>query len=150
MVALAAASAASLPVDAAVGLRRWPRFWSEREPLLELQHDRLEALLAELIAAHRDAVPAWTAAEACALDASCRRLLWDLRLHLRLEERWLDQAGLQTRLLMQVHDELILEVPQAELARVQAGLPGLMTGVASLRVPLLVDVGVGSNWEQAH
>ena len=93
MVALAAASAASLPVEAAVGLRRWPRFWSEREPLLELQHDRLEAQLAELIAAHRDGVPAWTAAEACALDASCRRLLWDLRLHLRLEERWLDQAG---------------------------------------------------------
>jgi DNA polymerase-1 len=51
---------------------------------------------------------------------------------------------------MQVHDELILEVPQAELARVQAALPGLMTGVASLRVPLLVDVGVGPNWEQAH
>ena len=80
-------------MDVAVGLRRWPRVWSEREPLLELQHDRLEALLAELIAAHRDGAPAWTAAEACALDASCRQLLWDLRLHLRLEERWLDQAG---------------------------------------------------------
>jgi len=51
---------------------------------------------------------------------------------------------------MQVHDELVLEVPQAELARVRERLPGLMTGVAELAVPLVVDVGVGANWEQAH
>ena len=51
---------------------------------------------------------------------------------------------------MQVHDELVLEVPQAELDRVQTELPLLMTGVAQLAVPLVVDVGVGANWEQAH
>jgi len=73
-----------------------------------------------------------------------------VKLAMIVVQRWLDESGLQTRLLMQVHDELILEVPQDELARVQAELPGLMTGVASLRVPLLVDVGVGPNWEQAH
>jgi DNA polymerase-1 len=63
---------------------------------------------------------------------------------------WLDRERLQTRLIMQVHDELVLEVPDAELSRVQAELPGLMTGVAKLEVPLLVDVGTGLNWEAAH
>ncbi|MEP7276423.1 MAG: DNA polymerase, partial [Betaproteobacteria bacterium] len=50
----------------------------------------------------------------------------------------------------QVHDELVLEVPDAELDRVLSELPALMTGVAELRVPLVVDVGAGANWEQAH
>ena len=90
-------------------------------------------------------------AERAAINAPMQGTAADLvKLAMIVVQRWLDEAGLQTRLLMQVHDELILEVPQAELARVQAELPGLMTGVASLRVPLLVDVGVGPNWEQAH
>jgi DNA polymerase-1 len=49
-----------------------------------------------------------------------------------------------------VHDELVLEVPAAEVERVKRDLPGLMTGVAQLRVPLVVDVGVGKNWDEAH
>jgi DNA polymerase-1 len=90
-------------------------------------------------------------AERAAINAPMQGTAADLvKLAMIVVQRWLDESGLQTRLLMQVHDELILEVPQAELARVQAELPGLMTGVASLRVPLLVDVGVGPNWEQAH
>jgi len=44
----------------------------------------------------------------------------------------------------------VLEVPEAEVERVRAELPPLMTGVAQLRVPLVVDIGVGPNWEQAH
>ena len=63
---------------------------------------------------------------------------------------WLDAGRLQTRLLMQVHDELVLEVPDEELARVRDELPRLMTELASLRVPLVVDVGVGLNWDEAH
>jgi len=63
---------------------------------------------------------------------------------------WLDAERLQTRLLMQVHDELVLEVPDDELARVRGELPRLMTDFASLRVPLVVDVGVGANWDEAH
>jgi DNA polymerase-1 len=51
---------------------------------------------------------------------------------------------------MQVHDELVLEVPDAELALVTATLPGHMTRVAALAVPLVVDVGAGPNWERAH
>jgi DNA polymerase-1 len=52
--------------------------------------------------------------------------------------------------VLQVHDELVLEVPHDELARVKVELPQRMTGVAELSVPLVVDVGVGPNWEQAH
>jgi DNA polymerase-1 len=63
---------------------------------------------------------------------------------------WLDAERLQTRLLMQVHDELVLEVPDDELARVRGELPRLMTEWRALRVPLLVDVGVGANWDEAH
>jgi DNA polymerase-1 len=51
---------------------------------------------------------------------------------------------------MQVHDELVLEVPDDELARVRSELPRLMTELARLRVPLVVDVGVGANWDEAH
>jgi DNA polymerase-1 len=51
---------------------------------------------------------------------------------------------------MQVHDELVLEVPDAELAQVRETLPRLMTEVARLDVPLEVEVGVGENWEKAH
>jgi DNA polymerase-1 len=64
--------------------------------------------------------------------------------------RWLRQEELGTRLIMQVHDELVFEVPELELARVRAEVPRLMCGVAQLRVPLVVDVGVGANWDEAH
>jgi DNA polymerase-1 len=51
---------------------------------------------------------------------------------------------------MQVHDELVLEVPEAEIDVVRHGLDRLMTGVATLKVPLEVETGIGNNWEQAH
>jgi len=51
---------------------------------------------------------------------------------------------------MQVHDELVLEVPEHELSLVREHLPRLMADVAKLDVPLLVEVGVGPNWEKAH
>jgi DNA polymerase I len=63
---------------------------------------------------------------------------------------WLMQEKLQTKLIMQVHDELVLEVPDAELEIIKTKLPELMQGVAKLDVPLLAEVGVGSNWEGAH
>ncbi|QKS31295.1 MAG: DNA polymerase I [Candidatus Accumulibacter similis] len=63
---------------------------------------------------------------------------------------WLDSEGLRTRLLLQVHDELVLEVPADELPRVRGELPRLMSEVATLRVPLVVDIGVGANWDEAH
>jgi DNA polymerase-1 len=65
-------------------------------------------------------------------------------------QNWLDREKLSTRLIMQVHDELVLEAPEGELARVKAELPVLMGGVAKLKVTLVVDVGSGPNWEKAH
>jgi len=57
---------------------------------------------------------------------------------------------LKTKLVMQVHDELVLEVPASELDIVRQEIPGLMTNVAKLDVPLVAEPGVGGNWEEAH
>ena len=62
----------------------------------------------------------------------------------------LNGESLKTKLIMQVHDELVLEVPDNELELVKATLPRMMQNVAKLSVPLLAEVGVGSNWESAH
>ena len=62
----------------------------------------------------------------------------------------LHQQGRASRILMQVHDELVLEVPQAEADWAQAEIPRLMAGVAALRVPLLAETGIGANWDEAH
>jgi DNA polymerase-1 len=53
-------------------------------------------------------------------------------------------------MIMQVHDELVLDVPEAELDLVKQKLPALMAGVATLKVPLVAETGVGMNWEEAH
>ena len=58
--------------------------------------------------------------------------------------------GLRSRLVMQVHDELVLEVPDGELEAMRVLVPQLMASVARLDVPLLAEVGVGLNWDQAH
>lgn len=63
---------------------------------------------------------------------------------------WLAGSGLKSKLVLQVHDELVLEVPKAELDTIRAELPGLMGDVAALKVPLLVEVGAGDNWDEAH
>jgi DNA polymerase-1 len=65
-------------------------------------------------------------------------------------QNWIEGETLRTRLIMQVHDELVLEVPDEELSRVRAELPRLMGSVAQLSVPLLVEVGIGLNWDEAH
>ncbi len=65
-------------------------------------------------------------------------------------QNWLEQQGLGSRIIMQVHDELVMEVPEAELELVKQELPKLMAGVAQLDVPLLAEVGIGNNWEEAH
>ena len=61
---------------------------------------------------------------------------------------WLERG--QARLVMQVHDELVLEVPEDAVATVERGLRERMTAAADLRVPLRVDVGQGANWDVAH
>jgi DNA polymerase-1 len=65
-------------------------------------------------------------------------------------DAWLQQSGTGARLIMQVHDELVLEVPAEHLTAVRAELVTLMSGAAALRVPLRVDTGQGANWDEAH
>jgi DNA polymerase-1 len=65
-------------------------------------------------------------------------------------QKWLDDEKLKALLIMQVHDELVLEVPDAEIPSVKARLVELMQSIAKLDVPLIVDVGVGENWDKAH
>ena len=62
----------------------------------------------------------------------------------------LDTHKRRTRMIMQVHDELVFEVPDDEVDWVRTEMPKLMAGVAELRVPLLAEIGVGANWEEAH
>lgn len=63
---------------------------------------------------------------------------------------WLRQAQLQTKMIMQVHDELVFDVPQAEVAQLQEQVPLLMKDALPLAVPIAVEVGIGSNWLEAH
>jgi DNA polymerase-1 len=58
--------------------------------------------------------------------------------------------GLQARMLLQVHDELVFDVPQAELEKVTALVREEMEGAVGISVPLLVDIGSGNNWREAH
>ena len=90
-------------------------------------------------------------AERAAINAPMQGTAADLiKLAMIAVQSWLEKEQLATRLIMQVHDELILEVPDAELEKVKAHLPRLMCDVAALKVPLLVEMGVGKNWEEAH
>jgi DNA polymerase-1 len=90
-------------------------------------------------------------AERAAINAPMQGTAADLiKLAMIAVQGWLAREKLATLLVMQVHDELVLEVPEGELDRVKAELPGLMCNVAKLDVPLLVEMGVGPNWEQAH
>jgi DNA polymerase-1 len=63
---------------------------------------------------------------------------------------WLEEGKMKTLMVMQVHDELVLEVPADELDLVRVKLPELMAGVATLKVPLIAEVGMGKNWDEAH
>jgi DNA polymerase-1 len=95
--------------------------------------------------------PRRAGAERAAINAPMQGTAADLvKLAMIAVQGWLDVAGLAAKLVLQVHDELVLEVPEHELARVREELPSKMTDVATLSVPLVVDVGIGPNWERAH
>ena len=65
-------------------------------------------------------------------------------------DKWLTEKKLATRIILQVHDELVLEVPVPEIEEMTRAVDVLMGGVANLKVPLRVDVGTGKNWAEAH
>ncbi|GAB3395344.1 DNA polymerase I [Azotobacter armeniacus] len=65
-------------------------------------------------------------------------------------DAWLQESGLDARMILQVHDELVLEVREDQVEALKAGLLPRMSGAAELDVPLLVEAGVGGNWDEAH
>jgi DNA polymerase-1 len=90
-------------------------------------------------------------AERAAINAPMQGTAADLiKLAMIAVNDWLVNEALATKLIMQVHDELVLEVPENELDLVKLRLPQLMNGVAALSVPLAVELGVGPNWDKAH
>jgi DNA polymerase-1 len=91
------------------------------------------------------------AAERAAINAPMQGTAADLiKLAMVAVQDWLEKEKLQTKLIMQVHDELVLEVPQGELALVKEKVRELMCNVAELKVPLEVGLGEGGNWDEAH
>jgi DNA polymerase-1 len=95
--------------------------------------------------------PRRAGAERAAINAPMQGTAADLiKLAMVAVQDWLEKEQLASKMIMQVHDELVLEVPETELALVRAQLPVLMAGVAQLKVPLIAEVGEGKNWDEAH
>ena len=95
--------------------------------------------------------PRKSGAERQAINAPMQGTAADLiKLAMIAAQETLDAQGKRTRMIMQVHDELVFEVPEAEVEWARTEVPRIMAGVASLKVPLLAEVGVGANWDEAH
>ena len=89
--------------------------------------------------------------ERAAINAPMQGTAADLiKLSMNRVQHVLDSENRATKMIMQVHDELVFEVPDHEVDWVKTEIPRLMAGVADLKVPLLAEVGVGPNWEKAH
>ena len=90
-------------------------------------------------------------AERAAINAPMQGTAADLiKLAMIAVENWLEKEQLKTKMLLQVHDELVFDVPMDEIELLKAKLPDLMCQVAQLKVPLVVSIGIGDNWEEAH
>jgi DNA polymerase-1 len=90
-------------------------------------------------------------AERAAINAPMQGTAADLiKMAMIAVSNWLEKSSRKSRLVLQVHDELVLEAPDDELMEVRTHLPQLMGNVATLKVPLVVEVGIGPNWEAAH
>ncbi len=95
--------------------------------------------------------PRRAGAERAAINAPMQGTAADLiKMSMVAVQRALDEQQRGTKMVMQVHDELVFEVPEAEVDWVRTEVPRLMASVTQLKVPLLAEVGVGPNWEQAH
>jgi len=95
--------------------------------------------------------PRRAGAERQAINAPMQGTAADLiKLAMLAVQAALDEQHKRTAMVMQVHDELVFEVPDDELEWARTEVPRLMSGVAQLSVPLLADVGVGANWDEAH
>jgi DNA polymerase I len=95
--------------------------------------------------------PRRSGAERAAINAPMQGTAADLiKLSMNAVQHELDAKSLKTKMIMQVHDELVFEVPEGELDWLKVEIPRIMASVAQLKVPLVAEVGVGANWDQAH
>jgi DNA polymerase I len=95
--------------------------------------------------------PRRAGAERAAINAPMQGTAADLiKMSMVAVQKAIDEQQRQTKVIMQVHDELVFEVPESEVAWVRTEVPRLMAEVAQLKVPLLAEVGVGLNWDEAH
>ncbi len=95
--------------------------------------------------------PRRASAERAAINAPMQGTAADLiKLSMNKVQQVLDDEKRATKMIMQVHDELVFEVPDAEVEWVRVEVPRIMAGVAALKVPLLAEIGIGPNWEKAH
>ncbi len=91
------------------------------------------------------------AAERAAINAPMQGSAADLiKLSMIAVQKWIEDKKLKSKLILQIHDELIMEVPEDEVALVTENLPKIMDSVVTLHVPLIAEVGSGDNWEAAH
>jgi len=95
--------------------------------------------------------PRRAGAERQAINAPMQGTAADLiKLAMIAVQKALDEEARATKMIMQVHDELVFEVPEAEVEWAREAVPRIMAGVAALEVPLLAEVGIGPNWDEAH
>ena len=95
--------------------------------------------------------PRKKAAERQAINAPMQGTAADLiKLSMNQVQQVLDDEKRATKMIMQVHDELVFEVPESEVEWVRTEIPRIMASVADLKIPLLAEIGVGPNWEKAH
>jgi len=95
--------------------------------------------------------PRRAGAERAAINAPMQGTAADLiKMSMVAVQQAIDQQQRQTKVIMQVHDELVFEVPESEVVWVRTEVPRLMADVAQLKVPLLAEVGMGLNWDEAH
>ncbi len=95
--------------------------------------------------------PRRAGAERAAINAPMQGTAADLiKMSMVAVQKAIDEQQRQTKVIMQVHDELVFEVPESEVEWVRTEVPRLMAEVAQLKVPLLAEVGVGLNWDEAH
>jgi len=91
------------------------------------------------------------AAERTAINAPMQGTAADIiKIAMIKVDQWLSEERPDARMIMQVHDELVLEVNQSELVSVSERLASIMSNAIALSIPLVVDVGVGDNWDEAH
>ena len=95
--------------------------------------------------------PSRAGAERAAINAPMQGTAADIMKRAMIAvDQWLPQSGLDAKVILQVHDELVLEIREDQIEALRAGLLPLMSGAAELDVPLVVEAGVGNNWDEAH